>query len=410
MENAPPIPHPGLSYRQFVALIAALMATNALGTDAMLPALGQIGADLHIAHPNARQWIISAYILASGAGQLLYGTLADRYGRKPVLCTVLVLYCLASLSAAAAGSFTFLLLARIVMGMAAAGPRVLAVSIARDCYAGRLMARVMSFAFLVFGAVPMFAPSLGQIILLAADWRGIFIGLALFAAAVLAWVAAKLAETLRPEDRRPIQVSQILAAARFTLSNRVSLCYTLGMMVVMGCLFGFVNASQQIFAVVFHDPLWFPACFAVIAAFMMAAALLNARIVNRFGSRLISHIALLGFIACAALHLAVVLSGHETLWTFLAIQAPMMFCFGLLNGNFGAMAMEPMGHIAGSAASIQGFISIVGASLIGALIGQSFNGTLVPMTVGFLAGGILALASALAAENGRLFQARVVVT
>jgi DHA1 family bicyclomycin/chloramphenicol resistance-like MFS transporter len=406
MEKTVSIPHPGLGYRQFVALIAALMATNALGTDAMLPALGQIGADLHIAHPNSGQWIITTYILSSGVAQILYGTLADRYGRKPVLCTALVLFILTSLAAACAGSFTLLLLARIIMGLAAAGPRVLAVSIVRDCYAGRLMARVMSFAFLAFGAVPMFAPSLGQIILLGAGWRAIFIGLALFAAAVLVWVAAKLAETLHPKDRRPIQVSQILAAARFTLTNRISLGYSLAIMVVLGCLFGFVNASQQIFAVVFHQPLWFPACFAVIAAFMMASALLNARIVNRFGSRLISHIALLGFIGCAALHLAVVLSGHDTLWIFIGIQAPMMFCFGLLAGNFGAMAMEPMGHIAGSAASIQGFISIVGASLIGALIGQSFNGTLVPMTLGFLAGGLLALGAALAAENGRLRFAR----
>jgi DHA1 family bicyclomycin/chloramphenicol resistance-like MFS transporter len=410
MEKTVSIPHPGLGYRQFVALIAALMATNALGTDAMLPALGQIGVDLHIAHPNAGQWIITSYILSSGVAQILYGTLADRYGRKPVLCASLVLYVLASLAAATAGSFSFMLLARVLMGLAAAGPRVLAVSIVRDCYAGRSMARVMSFVFLVFLAVPVLAPSLGQIVLLAAEWRAIFIGFALFGGVVLVWVVTRLAETLHPEDRRPIEVSQILAASRFTVSNRVSLGYTLAIMVLMGCLFGFINSSQQVFTVVFRHPLLFPACFAFIAAFMAVSALVNARIVSQFGSRLISHIALLGFIGFAGLHLAVVLSGHETLWTFVGLQAPMMFCFGMLNSNFAAMAMEPMGHIAGSAASIQGFISIVGASLIGAVIGQCFNGTIVPLSVGFLAGGLLALAAALGAENGRLFQARMVVS
>jgi len=406
MDKAARVPHPGLGYTQFVAIIAVLMAVSAVGTDAMLPALGQLAQDLGAAAGNQRQWVISAYLISTGVAQILYGTLADRFGRKPVLLWSITLYLAASLAAASCTSFSMMVLARIVMGIGGAGPRVLAISIVRDCYAGRLMAKVMSFTLMVFMAVPVLAPSLGQIIMFVADWRGIFLAFAAFAAFVLVWIARKLPETLHPEDRAMIEFSNILAAARATLRNRVALGYTLAVMVIMGCLFGFINSAQQIFAVVFHRPGLFPVSFACIAAAIACASLLNARIVNRYGSRLISHIALLGFIGIGTLHLAVAFTGHETILTFVALQAPLMFCFGLLGSNFNAMAMEPMGHIAGSAASILGFISMVGGALFGFLVGQCFNGTIVPLTAGFVIGGVAALAATLFAEDFRLFKAR----
>jgi DHA1 family bicyclomycin/chloramphenicol resistance-like MFS transporter len=178
------------------------------------------------------------------------------------------------------------------------------------------------------------------------------------------------------------------------------------MTAILGALFGFINSSQQIFFDVFHEPQLFTVVFGAVAGGIAVASLLNARLVERLGSRLISHYALLGFIGFSALHATVAISGHETIWTFAVLQALTMFCFGLIAGNFGSMAMEPMGHIAGTASSAQGFISTtVGASL-GFLIGQQFNGSTVPMTVGFVLLGLTALVFVLVAERGQLFRAR----
>jgi len=399
-------PHAGMGFKQFVALVAAIMATNALAVDSMLPALGQIGAGLGLDAANQRQWIVTAYLLGFGAAQILYGTLADRFGRKPVLVAALAIYIAASLAAALSRSFELMMLARIVQGIGAAGTRVLAVSVVRDCYAGRRMARVMSFTFIVFLAVPIFAPSLGQLIMLVLPWRAIFVALALFAVIVLVWMARKLPETLHPEDRRPIEFGNIISAARKTLSNRVSVGYTLALTLVMGSMFGFINSAQQVFADVFHMPRLFPLIFAGIAGSIAIASLLNARLVDRLGSRVIAHAALCGFIAVAAVHAVVAASGAETIVSFAILQAVMMFCFGLMVGNFGAMSMEPLGHIAGSAASIQGFLSTLLAALIGLAVGQSFNGTVVPLTLGFAVCGVAALAMVLFAEGGRLLHAQ----
>ncbi len=395
-----------MGFKQFVGLVAALMATNALAIDSMLPALGKIGGSLGLTAANERQWIITAYLLGFGAAQIIYGTLADRFGRKPVVLIALAIYVLASLAAGFAHSFELMMLARVVQGIGAAGTRVLGVSIVRDCYAGRQMARVMSLSFIVFLGVPILAPSLGQLVMLFAPWPAIFVALALYASVILVWIARNLPETLHPEDRRPIAFAGILSALRLTLSNRTSLGYTLATTLVVGGLFGFINSAQQVFTDVFHQPRLFTLIFAGIAGAIAIASLLNARLVDRLGSRKISHLALLGFIAVALFHASVAASGHETIWSFALLQSAMMFCFGLMVGNFGAMSMEPLGHIAGSAASIQGFISTVGGALIGFFIGQNFNGTVAPLTLGFAVCSLAALVAVLLAEGGRLFQAQ----
>jgi DHA1 family bicyclomycin/chloramphenicol resistance-like MFS transporter len=396
----------GLGFRQFVALIAALMATNALAVDSMLPALGQIGASLGLEAANQRQWVVTAYLLGFGAAQIIYGTLADRYGRKPVVLVALAVYVAASLAAASARSFEMMMIARLVQGLGAAGTRVLAVSIVRDRFEGRRMARVMSLSFLVFLGVPILAPSLGQLIMQVAPWPAIFIGLAIYAAIIMIWITCKLPETLHEQDRRPIVIQSILNAARITLSNRLSLGYTLALTLVMGGMFGFINSAQQLFTDVFHQARLFPLIFAAIAGAIAVASLLNARLVGRIGSRNISHGALLGFVIIAAIHAIVAATGHETIWHFVILQAMMMFCFGLMVGNFGAMAMEPLGRIAGSAASIQGFVSTVAAASVGFFIGQNFDGTAAPLTLGFSLCSLAALAVVLWAEGGRLFHAR----
>lgn len=402
-EAAPPIVK-GPGFPEFVCLIACLMALNALAIDSMLPALPDIGNALGVARENDRQWIITAYLLGFGVAQIFYGPLADRYGRKPVLMIGVGLYALFGLLAALAPTFELLILARVGSGIGAAGLRVLAVSIVRDRYEGRTMARVMSLSFLVFLGVPIIAPSLGAAILHVAPWHWIFGVLATAGVLVMAWAAIRLPETLHVENRLPIQPARIGAAFREALTERQSLGYTLAMTAITAALFGFLNSSQSIFEHVFHAADLFPLIFAAVAGGIAAASLLNATFVERFGSRLISHAALLGFIAMAAIHATVSATGHETLWTFAVLQALTMFCFGFIAGNFGAMAMEKMGHIAGTASSAQGFLSTTLGSIAGFLIGQQFAGTATPMLIGFTVMGLLALVAVLFAERGKLFR------
>lgn len=287
-------PRHGMGFYPFVGLAAALMATNALAIDSMLPALPQMAEALGIAEANQRQWIITAYLLGFGISQIFYGTISDRYGRRPVLIIGLVIYVLASIAAAFAGSFEAMMVARVVQGVGAAATRVLVVSIVRDCYSGRDMARVMSLAMIVFLAVPILAPSIGQAILWIAPWRWIFGVLTAFGATVLLWVAVKLPETQHPEDRKPIAFASVAAAFRSTLTSRIGVGYMLAMAFVLGGLFGFINSAQQVFVDVFHAPELFTTIFAMIAMFMAASSLLNSRIVGRLGMRRVSHAALLG--------------------------------------------------------------------------------------------------------------------
>jgi DHA1 family bicyclomycin/chloramphenicol resistance-like MFS transporter len=395
---------PGMGFKQFVAFVAAVMATNALAIDTMLPALPVIGHALGITADNDRQWIVTAYLLGFGAAQIVYGTLADRYGRRPVLLVALGLYALFSAVAGFAGSFEVMVAARVLQGVGAAGTRVLAVSIIRDRYAGRQMARVMSLAFIVFLAVPIAAPSLGQLIMRVAPWYAIFFALAIFGAAVMVWAAIRLPETLHADDRLPISATRIWGAFSIALSQRKAVGYMLAMTVMLGGLFGYINSVQQVFSEVFHAAPLFPLVFGLTAVFIAAASLLNASIVGRLGTHRVSHIALLGYVLVAAAHAALAWYGEETLWVFAVCQSLMMFCFGLVVSNFGAMAMEPLGHIAGTASSVQGFVTTVGGALLGFVIGQQFDGSAIPMTLGFVCFGAAALVIVYVTEKGRLFR------
>ena len=393
-----------LGFVEFVCLIALMMALNALAIDSMLPALPHIGDELGVANANSRQWVVTAYLLGFGGAQLIYGPLADRFGRKPVLLFGVGVYVVFSLLATLAPTFDTLILARIGQGLGSACTRLLAVSIVRDRFEGRTMARVMSFSFLVFLGVPILAPSIGQAIMLVGPWRWIFAGLGLIGVGLIVWAALRLPETLRPEDRLPIQFRRLASAYRIAVTDRTAVGYTLAMTAITGALFGFINSSQQIFADVFHAEAAFPAIFALIAGGIAVASLVNARLVVSLGSRKISHTALIGFTVVSAVHAVVAISGHESIWTFAVLQTLTMFCFGLIAGNFGAMAMETMGHIAGTAASIQGFVSTIAGSLLGFAVGQQFDGTTVPMAAGFTLFGLIALGCVLFAERGRLFR------
>jgi DHA1 family bicyclomycin/chloramphenicol resistance-like MFS transporter len=392
-----------IRFAEFVALIAAMMSTQALAIDAMLPAFPTILAVLKVSNPNHGQWIVTAYMAGLGTGQLLWGMLSDRFGRRPVLLGGLGLYVVAALLCGFTGSFAALLGWRFVHGFAAASVTV-ARSIIRDLYSGRTMARVMSLTFMVFLTVPILAPSLGQLILLGASWRDIFFVCGVFATAVGVWALVRLPETLHPEYRLTLDLGQVAGAVKLVLGDRMSICYTLATTVMFGALMSYVAMVQQIFADVFHRSSLMPGMFALCAGFMGMAAFFNSRLVERLGMRLISHTALLVYIGVTAVHLIVAALGEEHIWTFVVLQSFTMATFSLSVSNFGAMAMEPVGSVAGIGASLQGFVSTGAAALVGAVIGREFNGSTVPLAGGALCSGLIALIFVLYAERGRLFR------
>lgn len=390
-------------FREFVVLMAGLMSLNALAIDAMVPALPAIGAALNVADENSRQLVVSLYVLGFGFTQIVYGPLSDRFGRKPVLIVSLVLYVVFALACWAAPSFTLLLAARMAQGGAAASTRVLVVSIVRDRFEGPQMARIMSLAFLVFLLVPMLAPVFGQLTLLVASWRAIFFGLALGGAIMLLWTVIRLPETLRPEYRRPLDAKTIWDGTWQTLSNRQSLGYTLAFTLMMASLMGYINSIQQIVFDIFRRPELIAATFAGVALPMAATSYANSRLVERIGTRRIAHTGLVLFTLAALIHLGIILTAGENLWLFIAMQGLTMACFGLASANFGALAMQPLGHVAGTASSVQGTIGTIGGALLGLLVGQSFDGTLIPMVGAFAAFGAIGLLVLLVTERGRLF-------
>ena len=392
-----------MEFAEFVVLIAAMMAAQAIAIDAMLPAFPIIIDALHVPHENQVQWILTFYISGMGCGQLVWGMMSDRFGRRPVLLGGLGLYVVAALLCGLTSSFHVLLAWRFVHGLAAASVTV-SRSVIRDLYSGRHMARVMSLTFVVFLTVPVLAPSLGQLILVMAPWRVIFIVCGAYAAIVWLWALLRLKETLHPEYRLTLTRTHIAAAVRLVLGNRTSLCYTLALTVMFGSILAYVGMVAQIFSEVFHRASLMPIMFALCAVTMGFAAFMNSHFVERLGMRLISHTALLIFIGITTLHVVVAALGWEQLWTFVVFQAVTMAFFSLAVSNFGAMAMEPIGEVAGIGASLQGFIQSFGGALVGAAIGRLFNDTTVPLAGGALACGLAALVFVLLAEKGRLFK------
>ncbi|WP_174292244.1 multidrug effflux MFS transporter [Sphingomonas bacterium] len=392
---------------EFVAFVAALMAVNALGVDMMLPALPAIGRDLAIADANQRQWIITVYMLGFGVGQLLYGPLADRFGRKAILLGTLAGFVAASIFAASSASFAALLGARALQGLMSASTRVLSVAIVRDRFSGRRMAKTMSVAQMIFFLVPIIAPSLGQLLLGLGPWRFIFYALATFAAAVLAWSLLRLPETLPVGRRIPISLASLAGSYRLTLTNRYSLGYAVATALTFGGVIAYVSSAQQIFVDHFGAGREFGLLFAACAFAMGCASFANSRLVERLGTRVLSQVGVLTLIALSIVHVAAVLLGIETLWSFIVFQALSLTCIGLCGSNFGAMAMEPVGHIAGSASSVQGFITSVGAVLVGSLIGQAYDGTTLPLAIGYLAIGVAVFGVVQVVERGQVFTGRM---
>jgi MFS transporter, DHA1 family, multidrug resistance protein len=299
-------------------------------------------------------------------------------------------------------SFFTLLVWRLIHGIAAASV-VIARSCVRDQFTGRRMARVMSLTFIVFLMIPVMAPTLGQAVMALAPWRTIFLVFGAFALVVLVWVALRMPETLHPEYRLALTPKQIGHALALVTFNRTSISYTLTLAVMFGSILAYVGMVQQIFQDVFHRPSLMPEMFAVCASSMGVTSYLNSRIVERFGMRIISQIGLLCFIAVTAAHVLFIKLGMESLTSFVLLQSVTMACIGVISSNCGAMAMEPVGAVAGVGAALQGMISTTGGAIVGAWVGKWFNGTTMPLALGALICGLVSLCLVLFAERGRLF-------
>jgi DHA1 family bicyclomycin/chloramphenicol resistance-like MFS transporter len=390
---------------EFIALAAALMALNALAIDIMLPGLQQIGASLGVENENHRQYVITAYIAGFGIAQLFFGPLSDRFGRRPPLLVGLAVYIGAALAAAFAPSFQTLLILRVIQGIGAAATRVITVSIVRDVFGGRAMAEVMSLVFMVFMVIPVVAPSIGQVVMLFSEWHMIFVVMATIALGFTVWTAARLPETLHPEYRRAFDLRTIANGFRVVLTNRISLCYMLATTSVFGALFGFINSAQQVYVGIYGLGVWFPVIFAAVAGMMAVSSFANSRLVGRFGMRKLSHGALIGFITVTSVWFVLSLFGQLPIYVFVPLFALAMLQFGWIGSNFNSIAMEPLGHLAGTASSVQGFTQTLGGGIIGATIGQLFDGTTTPLAAGFCAVSIVSLIFVLTAERGKLFQA-----
>ncbi len=390
---------------EFVLLVSAVMMIVAFAIDSMLPALPAIGSSLAMADESRWPLVISAFLAGFGISQLFVGVLSDRYGRRGLIVWSTFLFGLASLAASLSPTFEHLLAARFMQGILCAVARVVVVSIVRDKFAGREMAQVMSLASMVFMAAPILAPAMGQLVLAVSTWRLIFGALGAIGFAVSAWVMMRMPETLAPENRAELSMAAVTSSVRTVVTDRMSLGYGLALAVISCSLFGFLMSVQPIFQHVFQRPELLPIGFAVMASGMAGASLVNATIVRHFGMRKIGHGALFFFTAVAAAHAAIALSGHETMASFILLQTLMMMGFSFVAGNFGAMAMENMGHVAGMASSLQGSLSSIAASIVGAIIGGSFDGTTVPLYVAYVLCGAIALAIVFVTERGRFFLA-----
>jgi len=381
------------SLAEFVTLMALMISLVAMSIDAMLPALPEIGADLGVREANHNQLVISALLIGLAAGQLFYGPISDSVGRKPGIYVGLALFLIGCLMCIFATSFTVMLAGRFLQGIGVAAPRTVAVALIRDQYEGRAMARVMSFIMAVFILVPALAPAMGQVLLLVAHWRMIFVCFAVLAVIALVWFALRQPETLPPQRRRRLSLTRIALAVVETCTTREAFGYIVAAGLIFGAFVGYLTSAQQIFQAQYGLGVLFPLAFAILSLGIGCASVLNARLVMRLGMRFLSGWALVvltvlsaGYFAYAAF-----MAGHPPLWTLMAYGLVSFFCMGLLFGNFNALAMEPLGHIAGVAAAVVGCLTSFMSLMLGTAIGQAYDGTVLPLVGGFAVLGLAAL-------------------
>ena len=391
-----------MRYPEFIALMALMMSIVALSTDAVLPALPMIGDALGTADENHRQLVVGVLLVGLALGQILFGPLSDSLGRKPIILFGFATFAVGSLLSIWSPNFETMLIGRLVQGFGAAAPRVAAVAVVRDRFEGRQMARTISLIMTFFILVPAIAPTVGQIILTFADWHGIFWLFIVMASGTGLWAMSRLPETLSDRYRHPLSFTRVGIAFVEVLKNRMAMGYLLATSSLLSGLFGYVTSAQQIFQDLYGLGDLFPVAFGGLAISIGFASFVNSRLVVRFGIRRMVRVALSAMIALTAAFAAstVYADGLPPLWLMFPLLAPMFFGFGLLFGNMNARAMQPMGHIAGSAAAVIGTGTTALAAVVGSLIGQAFDGTVLPLAFGFLFGALFSLTFSIWAERG----------
>lgn len=382
------------------------MAIVALAIDISLPVLGEIRSDYGLADDSTRAAaVVTAFLIGFAVAQIVWGPLSDHFGRKPILYIGLTGYAAAALASALAPSLAALLVARFLWGVAAAGPRVVTLSVIRDTHEGAAMAKTMSFIMAVFILVPIIAPSIGAVIGGALGWRWVFGFCVLWGIAIGVWVR-RLPETLRHSDRIELTYRRVGAAFRTVVTNRDTAGYTLALTFLFGLFSSYLASSEIIIDRVFGMADAFPFIFGGIAAVMGLAMLVNGAIVDRFGTRRLAHFALVTYLVLAATMLAIALAtgGRPPFWGFAAVIAPMLACHALLLPNFNTIALLPMAAIAATAAAVIGAVSAGMGAALGAVLDRSFDGTILPFAVGAVVYGGMALVAVVWAERGVLFR------
>ena len=380
--------------REFVAMMAMLFAVAALAIDAMLPALPAIAASLSPDAPNLAQLVVTSFVFGMGVGTLICGPLSDAFGRKPVMIGCAVIYVVSAGLCFFAPSLQTLLIARVLQGVGAAGPRAVGMALVRDRFKGREMARIVSFVMMVFTLVPAVAPLIGRGVMLVAGWRAIFLVFIGFSLVVNTWLVWRQPETLPQAARRPLRLGLLWQAANELAHHRIALISTLCQTLTLACLFATLSSIQGVFAQYFHRATSFPIWFTVIAVCAISGSFVNARVVVGLGMR---HVLVATYLAQVALTL-VVLAGLASgvfaavaFPTFLVWAVGLFAMMGLTMGNLNALAMEDLGHIAGFAASLMTAISTVASVALAVPVGQAFNATPLPLLTGVLVFSGLAL-------------------
>lgn len=385
-------------------MLALAQALQALAIDAMLPALGPIAQDLAVSDPNRRQLVVGVFLMGLGVGALIPGTLADRYGRKPVLLGAVLAYAVTCGACALASDFTVLIGLRFLCGLLSGGLGAIGSAIIRDRFEGDRMASLQSLIFMVFMVVPMLAPTLGQVVLLVAGWRWIFGTIALMGLGMALWITLRLPESLDPERRQPISMTRIFGNTGEVLLCRQAIGYVLASAMTMAVMWGYIQSCQQLLGEHFGAGAAFPALFGAMALFMAISNFANSRIVLRFGARRTGHTALLLYGLSALVQYWLAHRGGQTLWQFVPLMTLNMICGGFMGSNFASIALQPFARIAGAAASLQLFIRTIVASVIGAMIGQAYDNSAGPLSTGMVLCWFAAMCLVLFSEKGRLFR------
>lgn len=397
-------PAEALPFPEFVALVSCLMAMTALGIDAMLPALPEIGRSLQVGNANHLQWVVAIFFFGHGLGQLVFGVMSDWLGRKRMLLIGIGLFAALMAATTFATTLPLLLTLRLLQGMCAASASIVTRAVIRDLYSGNRMARVMSTSYVIFLAVPILAPSLGQLVLLALPWQAIFLFIGILAAAICAWMWLRLPETHPQDKRHRPNLGRLRSVGLFVLTQPVSVVYTLAVGCMLSTMLAYVSLMPQIFHDVFAKPQWLAPVFAVCALGMAAGSVFNATLVERLGVRRISHTALLVFIVVAFVHMVWAITGHETLISFIVLQGLTMMAMSLCTANFNALSMEPNGAVAGTAASLQGVVTAMLGSCLAGFVGQHWTGDIALLPLSACVCSVTALVFILCGDRRRLLR------